>query len=137
MSSINPPKTESALQSIRSKPSQEIIRLYSRKEFHIVDTSFDVYYRENPVGIPFLWESRPGTPKIKTREFPLPPLTPPPSFHGTPISKKKTEFQHSPSSSALSQRRVSRIEEDERESRVSTLWSPNGCTSNIIRLLLS
>lgn len=57
------------------------------------NTSFDVYYGENPVGIPFHWESRPGTPKIETREFYAPPLTPPPSFHRTPISRKPSKKQ--------------------------------------------
>lgn len=119
-----------ALQSIRTKPSEEI-RLSSRRHlsheyFPIVDTSFDVYYRESSVGVPFLWESQPGTPKIKSRESPLmPPLTPPPSFHGSPLisrkplkkqprnnlvttvllpklNLKKTQFQQSPSRSISS-----------------------------------
>lgn len=159
MSSINPSKT--ALQSIRSKPSEEI-KSYSRRlsrEFHIPDTSFDVYYRENPDGIPFLWEIRPGTPKIKTREFPVPPLTPPPSFHATPSPRKLVlnPVRSTPSSSSssmlreLSQRRRvsdhprmsfgSSIEEDEVREHVTTLCfrggkSRGGCSTNIIMRLL-
>lgn len=86
-----------ALPSIKTKPAAwEEIRLYSRRlsqEFSVLDTSFDVYYRENPVRVPFLWESRPGTPKIGTRDFSVPPLTPPPSFHPTPISRKPSKKQ--------------------------------------------
>ncbi|KAL5825780.1 hypothetical protein ACOSQ3_021843 [Xanthoceras sorbifolium] len=32
------------------------------------------------VSVPFRWESEPGTPKVRSRENPLPPLTPPPSY---------------------------------------------------------
>ncbi|CAN4113782.1 unnamed protein product [Withania somnifera] len=39
-----------------------------------------LYYGNAPLGVPFKWESQPGTPKIKILETPLPPLTPPPSF---------------------------------------------------------
>ncbi|KAK6163834.1 hypothetical protein DH2020_000698 [Rehmannia glutinosa] len=127
MASIN---TEAvALKSIRTKSSEE--RLSSRRRLSrdrpiIIDTSLDgIYYRESSVGIPFLWESQPGTPKlVRSMESPhvvLPPLTPPPSFHSTPISrnpsikhpktnlvpivllpklnfKKKTQFIHQSSS---------------------------------------
>ncbi|KAL8531261.1 hypothetical protein ACS0TY_008038 [Phlomoides rotata] len=87
-----------SLPSIKTQPLEEI-RLYSisrrlSQEFSVLDTSFDVYYRENPVRVPFLWESRPGTPKVGIRDFSLPPLTPPPSFHPTtPISRKPSKNQ--------------------------------------------
>lgn len=40
----------------------------------------DNYHGGVSVSIPFTWESEPGTPKIRFRENPLPPLTPPPSY---------------------------------------------------------
>ncbi|KAI3450260.1 hypothetical protein Pfo_006925 [Paulownia fortunei] len=82
-----------ALDSIRTKSSEERLssRRLSRELPIVVDNSVDVYYRESSVGIPFLWESQPGTPKIRSRESPLPPLTPPPSFHASPISRKPTK----------------------------------------------
>ncbi|KAL1545085.1 hypothetical protein AAHA92_21853 [Salvia divinorum] len=85
----------STLHPIRTRPSEEF-RLASRRlslEFPIADTSFDVYYGERGVGVPFLWESRPGTPKINTSKYPLPPLTPPPSFHASHNSTKPSKKQ--------------------------------------------
>ncbi|KAK4363702.1 hypothetical protein RND71_018943 [Anisodus tanguticus] len=45
----------------------------------------EIYYGNAPLGVPFKWESQPGTPKVKFLETPLPPLTPPPSY----VEKKK------------------------------------------------
>lgn len=60
----------------------------------------DSYHGGVPVSIPFTWESQPGTPKMRFRENPLPPLTPPPSyFYDSP---KKTSIKISnPSKSNL------------------------------------
>lgn len=85
----------STLHPIRTRSSEEF-RLASRRLSHecpIVDTSFDVYYRESGVGVPFLWESLPGTPKLNTGKYPPPPLTPPPSFHASPNSSKPSKKQ--------------------------------------------
>ncbi|KAF2296891.1 hypothetical protein GH714_011364 [Hevea brasiliensis] len=51
------------------------------------------YQGGSSVAVPFIWESRPGTPKIKFRENPLPPLTPPPSYFYT--SAKTPTRKHS------------------------------------------
>ncbi|XP_011080817.1 uncharacterized protein LOC105163978 [Sesamum indicum] len=116
-----------ALNSIRTKPSSEeklsSRRRLSRKEHTMRDVSSfdDVYYQEGRIGIPFRWESQPGTPKVESRDSPLPPLTPPPSFHSNPISRKpprknnivpalllpklnlnKAQFHQSPSRSSCS-----------------------------------
>ncbi|WOL14782.1 hypothetical protein Cni_G23563 [Canna indica] len=46
--------------------------------------SFRVYYGVAAAGtVPFLWESRPGTPKHAISISDLPPLTPPPSYYYT------------------------------------------------------
>ncbi|KAI3526351.1 hypothetical protein L1887_05601 [Cichorium endivia] len=49
-------------------------------EMAMHQTSVEVYYGGAPVGVPFKWESQPGTPRVRFHETPLPPLTPPPSF---------------------------------------------------------
>lgn len=47
------------------------------------------YYGRNTGAVPFLWESRPGTPKHHRHcpDNPLPPLTPPPSYFMSPGSR--------------------------------------------------
>lgn len=59
------------------------------KETSIANSSCRIYYGGASGAVPFMWESRPGTPKHNT--FPNtsvnPPLTPPPSYYSTPKSK--------------------------------------------------
>ncbi|KAK6943393.1 hypothetical protein RJ641_024495 [Dillenia turbinata] len=43
--------------------------------------SFRVYYGDVSGAVPFMWESRPGTPKNPLSETSIPPLTPPPSYY--------------------------------------------------------
>uniref|UniRef100_A0A6N2KJ75 Uncharacterized protein n=1 Tax=Salix viminalis TaxID=40686 RepID=A0A6N2KJ75_SALVM len=74
-------------------------RFFSRllsKESSMANPSFRVYYGGVSVGVPFVWESQPGTPKYTFCENTLPPLTPPPSYHTN--SDKKTIKKHSRSS---------------------------------------
>ncbi|KAJ6913375.1 hypothetical protein NC651_015785 [Populus alba x Populus x berolinensis] len=70
-------------------------RLLSR-ESSMANPSFRVYYGGVSVGVPFVWESQPGTPKYTFCEKTLPPLTPPPSYYTN--SDKKTIKKHSRSS---------------------------------------
>ncbi|KAG6433533.1 hypothetical protein SASPL_105147 [Salvia splendens] len=110
------------LHPIRTRPSEEF-RLASRRlslEFPIADTSFDVYYGERGVGVPFLWESRPGTPKINTAKYRIPPLTPPPSFHASPNSNKPSKKQ--PRNNLLILPRLKKVQPAEH--------SPSGSTSS-------
>lgn len=112
------------LHPIRTRPSEEF-RLSSRRlsrELPVIDTSLDVYYRESGVGIPFLWESRPGTPKIKIGEYPLPPLTPPPSFHGSPVSRKPSKKQTRNSLQLLPKLKKAQLEQSTSSSS-SSPWS--------------
>ncbi|KAL2488555.1 uncharacterized protein Fot_41847 [Forsythia ovata] len=113
------------MKSIRIRPEEKFSSRRLSRELSIsTDNSIEVYYRDSSVGVPFLWESQPGTPKVKfRRETPLPPLTPPPSFHSSParnpakihlksnliqsflpkLNVKKSQFQQSsPSSSSSS-----------------------------------
>nr|GMD73220.1 pentatricopeptide repeat-containing protein At3g62890-like [Ipomoea batatas] len=64
------------------------------------NNSFEVYYGGAPVGVPFRWESCPGTPRVKSRETRLPPLTPPPSFMSSPARKDAAKKQTPGSPSA-------------------------------------
>ncbi|KAF5747665.1 hypothetical protein HS088_TW05G00392 [Tripterygium wilfordii] len=50
--------------------------------------SFRVYNGGVVGSVPFMWESRPGTPKNKLCENSLRPLTPPPSYHYFDSNKK-------------------------------------------------
>ncbi|XP_047979137.1 uncharacterized protein LOC125221051 [Salvia hispanica] len=45
-------------------------------------SSFRVYYGDAPRAVPFVWETRPGTPKHNSAgNYEIPPLTPPPSYY--------------------------------------------------------
>ncbi|KAL6967794.1 hypothetical protein U1Q18_033603 [Sarracenia purpurea var. burkii] len=52
----------------------------SAKDTSFTNSSVEVYHGGARVSVPFLWESKPGTPKVKFCEKPLPPLIPPPSL---------------------------------------------------------
>lgn len=65
------------------------------KQISMTNSSSEVYYGGAPVGIPFSWESQPGTPRVEFRDYPLPPLTPPPSYLSSSAKKPtKKESKH-------------------------------------------
>ncbi|KAF7153748.1 hypothetical protein RHSIM_Rhsim01G0241900 [Rhododendron simsii] len=64
------------------------------KQISVTNPS-EVYYGVASVGIPFSWESQPGTPRVEFRDYPLPPLTPPPSFQSR-SAKKPTKRESKP-----------------------------------------
>ncbi|KAJ0258250.1 hypothetical protein HA466_0070710 [Hirschfeldia incana] len=77
----------------RSGNSTNVVR-YSNvivKESSQVNTSSRIYYYGG-ASVPFLWETRPGTPKHFSESFRIPPLAPPPSFYfsGNKLSKART-----------------------------------------------
>lgn len=51
------------------------------KESSASNPSFRVYYGGAPSSVPFVWETRPGTPKNPSFDDSLPPLMPPPSYY--------------------------------------------------------
>ncbi|KAJ8771159.1 hypothetical protein K2173_023484 [Erythroxylum novogranatense] len=53
------------------------------KETSMANSSSRVYYTGTSGAIPFLWETRPGTPKHPSAHSSVPPLTPPPSYYST------------------------------------------------------
>ncbi|KAG6739040.1 hypothetical protein POTOM_058677 [Populus tomentosa] len=65
------------------KLKQDDKKVFSRRlarDVSLSNMSTEDYHVGASVAVPFTWESQPGTPKIKFREHPLPPLTPPPSY---------------------------------------------------------
>ncbi|KAG9141136.1 hypothetical protein Leryth_001637 [Lithospermum erythrorhizon] len=66
------------LKTIRTKPEMLSLKGFSR-DLSVNSSSSD-YFADSPVAVPFLWESQPGTPKLRYRENSTPPLTPPPSL---------------------------------------------------------
>ncbi|WCJ34981.1 hypothetical protein M5689_016255 [Euphorbia peplus] len=55
-------------------------------------------YCGSPVSVPFIWESQPGTPKFSSsKNTPLPPLTPPPSYFSRNPTKNNDTIQPSKS----------------------------------------
>lgn len=84
--------THNSLNVTHSKEYKFFSKSLIKRELSISNLSSmeDHYHGGSSVSVPFMWESQPGTPKIKLRESPLPPLTPPPSYcysHKTPSSK--------------------------------------------------
>lgn len=69
--------------------------LFSRlvtKESSTLNSSSRVWYHgEASMGVPFRWESKPGTPKHPLSHSSLPPLTPPPSYNSCSI-KNPTNY---------------------------------------------
>lgn len=60
----------------------------------MANTSCRVYYGVAAGEVPFVWESRPGTPKNPISTTTLPPLTPPPSYlFSTNQSHKKKKHR--------------------------------------------
>ncbi|XVF05837.1 hypothetical protein REPUB_Repub05bG0207600 [Reevesia pubescens] len=80
--------------SLRIKQHDDFFTRCSSRKVSMINLSSEDYHGGTSVGIPFNWESEPGTPKVKSREIPsLPPLTPPPSyFYSTP---KRSVKKHS------------------------------------------
>ncbi|KAK6943251.1 hypothetical protein RJ641_028628 [Dillenia turbinata] len=72
-------------------------RLLKKEPTTMACPSFRVYYGDVSGAVPFMWESRPGTPKNPLSETSIPPLTPPPSYYFKrnqhPI-KKHSRFNH-------------------------------------------
>ncbi|XP_059663594.1 uncharacterized protein LOC132309291 [Cornus florida] len=84
------PSSNSGLpgKSIHIKQDDKLSSRRLSREISINNTtSSEVYYGGASVAVPFMWESQPGTPRVKFREAQLPPLTPPPSFLFSPANK--------------------------------------------------
>lgn len=66
------------------------------KENSVANPSLRVYYGGVSCSVPFMWESKPGTPKYTFSDTSLlPPLTPPPSYYSNNSSNSKPLKKHS------------------------------------------
>ncbi|KAJ4719183.1 NADPH oxidase activator, partial [Melia azedarach] len=89
-SSADPPKKLRQIKFSRLLTREISMNTCSSKE--------DYYHDGVSVSVPFRWESEPGTPKIRFRESPLPPLTPPPSYYSSSL---KSPLAKNPNKSTL------------------------------------
>lgn len=72
------------IRTFRTKRDENPSSRCPTRQISMGNSSLEVYYGGSSLSIPFIWESQPGTPKIRSQETPLPPLTPPPSYHFNP-----------------------------------------------------
>jgi hypothetical protein len=73
-----------------------------RSSVAVADASFRVYYSLGAGTVPFLWESKPGTPKSSVTPpasasstagaVPVPPISPPPSYQHAVSRSKANKF---------------------------------------------
>jgi hypothetical protein len=79
-------------------------RILSRDRSSVANASFRVYYSLGAGTVPFLWESKPGTPKSSVTpasaaaRTTVPPISPPPSYQQSVSQSKanKTKFRRRP-----------------------------------------
>ncbi|KAL5710084.1 hypothetical protein ACHQM5_020691 [Ranunculus cassubicifolius] len=82
--------------NLQIKQNDKFFSRLLSKETSVTNPSFRVYYGGSSGTIPFVWESQPGTPKNKSSDTSLPPLTPPPSYQFNPkkdTTKKSSNFK--------------------------------------------
>ena len=86
-----------AQKALQIKKNDKFYGKLLSKESSAANPSFRVYYGGASGAVPFIWESRPGTPKHQSQDDILPPLTPPPSYQlnaGTTDTAKKPSSKH-------------------------------------------
>ncbi|XP_057488072.1 uncharacterized protein LOC130774093 [Actinidia eriantha] len=109
----------------KSKPSSRCLS----REVSAINPSLEVYYGGASISVPFTWESQPGTPKVKFRENPLPPLTPPPTVHFSSTKKPTKRLSKSNLFHAvlpkLNLRRTSHPPSPASSLSSSSSWSPS------------
>lgn len=116
--------------SLQIKQDDKFFSRLLSKESSMANPSLRVYYGGEPGAIPFLWESRPGTPKHTFCDSTLPPLTPPPSYYSN--SNKNPIKKHSRSSllqalfskTSLKKINLSPLSSSFSSSRSSSMFAP-------------
>lgn len=116
--------------SLQIKQGDKFFSRLLSKESSMANPSLRVYYGGEPGAIPFLWESRPGTPKHTFCDSTLPPLTPPPSYYSN--SNKNPIKKHSRSSllqalfskTSLKKINLSPLSSSFSSSRSSSMFAP-------------
>ncbi|KAK2637162.1 hypothetical protein Ddye_031954 [Dipteronia dyeriana] len=79
-------------EQLQIKQNEKFFSRVMSKETSMANSSSRVYYRGASGSVPFMWESRPGTPKHTFNDTTLPPLTPPPSYLSGSGSKTNKNF---------------------------------------------
>ncbi|XP_026658425.1 uncharacterized protein LOC103702108 [Phoenix dactylifera] len=84
-----------AQESLQIRQDDKFYTRLLSKESSPANSSLRVYYGVATGSVPFLWESRPGTPKNTIPTTALPPLTPPPSYYSSPKIKSSKKSSKS------------------------------------------
>lgn len=94
------------------------------KDSSQVNSSSRIYYYGG-ASVPFLWETRPGTPKhsLYSETFRLPPLTPPPSYYSSSSVNKESKAR-------TKQTRFVKALLSRHASRPSLSWSSTSSSSS-------
>ncbi|RDX78744.1 hypothetical protein CR513_40927, partial [Mucuna pruriens] len=90
--------------------------------------SNEAYHGEFASSVPFVWESQPGTPKVRFKENSLPPLTPPPSYFPNATKKPTTKAKSKNSSPKTS---FLQTLFPKRDTKKGTVLPPQTGSSNI------
>ncbi|KAL3830249.1 hypothetical protein ACJIZ3_019051 [Penstemon smallii] len=123
---------------IKHEDDKFFTRLLS-KESSKSNPSFRVYYNDVSSAVPFMWETRPGTPKHTLSDnLNIPPLTPPPSYY-TNNSKNSENKKFSRSKLLLhtllrrmNSKKVHQASSSSSSSISSLSWSPSSLSDPIM-----
>ncbi|KAK7321417.1 hypothetical protein VNO77_32042 [Canavalia gladiata] len=93
--------------NFHQRPSNIIVQRKQRKDTmmclqqgkltrELSNVSNEAYHGGESASVPFVWESQPGTPKVRFKENSLPPLTPPPSYFQNATKNPKNKNSSKP-----------------------------------------
>ncbi|KAF1863469.1 hypothetical protein Lal_00030501 [Lupinus albus] len=91
---------------VQRKKNKNMMCLEEQLTRELSNISNEGYHGGESASVPFVWESEPGTPKVRVNEIFMPPLTPPPSYQQKAITKKtitKAKIKNSPKATSLFQ----------------------------------
>lgn len=117
-------------QSLEIKQNDKFFTRIMSKESSMANSSNRVYYGGASGAVPFMWESRPGTPKHTLADTCIPPLTPPPSYHSSSKSNSMHKNNANPNIlTTLFQRFVPKRTRMSPSSSMSSTSSSSSCSS--------
>lgn len=76
---------------VQRQENKKMMCLDEQQQRQLSNISNEDYHGNKSASIPFEWESQPGTPKQRSKEKFLPPLTPPPSYFQNATKKPTTK----------------------------------------------
>ncbi|TXG50005.1 hypothetical protein EZV62_025880 [Acer yangbiense] len=125
------------------KQNEKFFSRVISKETSMANSSSRVYYRGASGSVPFIWESRPGTPKHTFSDTTLPPLTPPPSYLSGSGSKTNKNFDKNMMNKSKilttinllfivnnKKKKINKKKKKNHVSRSSSSWSSSSTTSS-------